>query len=185
MLELGIVHVRLPGQQRQRFAVAGDDVKLLIRHRRQFGRVPGGVVEAELVELLARHGEDVGNVELVGRAGLHADRADEHQPLDPFRHLGRDLGGDPSADRETDEIGSRQTQAIHQFQVNVGNVVHAVEPVRQRRFAETGMRRRDHAPAFREQVDEWSVAPDAGATMQIENGLALPALEHVELDPRN
>src|SRR5215471_5862066 len=27
MLELGIVRVRLPGQQRQRLAVAGDDVK--------------------------------------------------------------------------------------------------------------------------------------------------------------
>jgi hypothetical protein len=40
-------------------------------------------------------------------------------------------------------------------------------------------------PLPRKQVNEWGIASDAGATVQIENGRALPAFEHVKLDPRN
>ena len=39
--------------------------------------------------------------------------------------------------------------------------------------------------SLRKQIDEWGIASDAGAAVQIENGRALPAFEHVKLDPRN
>ena len=47
------------------------------------------------------------------------------------------------------------------------------------------VRRSDHAPVPRKQINERGIASDAGAAMQIENGRALPAFEHVKLDPRN
>jgi len=185
MLELGVVHVRLPGQQRQRLAIARNDVKLLLRHGRQVERVARGIVEAQPIELIARHREDVGNVELVRAAGLHADRSDQHEAIDPFRHLGGELGGDPSAERQSHDVGSPQRQAIQQFEIDVGDVIDAVEPVRQRRLAKAGMRRRDDAPAPREQVDEAHVGRDPGAAVQIKDRRAAPALEHLELDPGN
>jgi hypothetical protein len=184
MLELRIVHVRLPGQQRQRLAVTGEDMKLLLRHRRQVDRVLRGIVKAQLVELVLGHREHIRDVELVGRAGLDADRADQHQPLEPLRYLGGEVGGNPSADRQADNVGSRQTQAIHQFQIDVGDVVHAVEPVGQRRSSKTGMRWGDDAPLAREQIDEGKVERDAAATVQIEHRRAAAALEYLELDTR-
>src|SRR5262249_16624215 len=71
----------------------------------------------------------------------------------------------------------------HQFQIDVGDIVDAVEPVRQRRFAETGMRRCDHpAPVVGEHFEERHIDADAGAAVQIENRGALPALEQFQLD---
>ena len=112
-------------------AVAGDRVQLLVGQRRQVDRVVGRVVEAQPVELLARHREHVGNVELVGGSGLDAHWTDQHQPADPLRHLGGKLGRDPAADREADQIGAGQPHPIHQFEIDVGDVVDAVEPVGQ------------------------------------------------------
>ena len=148
-LQLGIVHVRLPDEQRQRLAVARDDVQLLVGQRREIEReLRRDRGNMSFGSFSRRHREDVGNVELVGRAGLHADRADEHQPLDALGHLGRHLRGDPAADRAADEIDRVETQPVHQFEIDVRDVVDAVEPVRQRRVAEARMRGRDHAPAF-------------------------------------
>ena len=186
MLELGIVHVRLPGQQRQRLVVAGDDAEA--PRRTSFARSTGflaGSWKRSRSSFSLRHRKDVGDVELVGLAGLDADRTDQRQAVEPLRHLRGDIGGDPAADREADEIGARQAQAVHQLEIDVGDVVDAVEPVRQRRLAEARMRRRDHAPLLRQQLEKRQVEADAAAAVQIEERRALPALEHIKLDTRD
>ena len=139
-------------------------------------------MEAQPIELLARHGEYIGNVELVGPAGLDADRTDEHEPVDPLRHLGRDLGGDPSADRKADDVDAGQIQPVHQFQIDMGDVVDAVEPIRQGGFSEAGMRRRDHPPVLREQIEKRQVRADAGAPVQMQCRRSLPAVQQLQLD---
>ena len=66
--------------------------------------------------------------------------------IEPLGRLRGEVGCDPAADREADEIAARKLQPVHQLEIDVGDVVDAVEPVGQRRFAEARMRRRDHAP---------------------------------------
>ena len=96
--------------------------------------------------------EDVGNVEPVDRSGLHADGSDQHQPAHTFRRLGREFGGDPAADRTADHVDLRQAQPVHQFQIDVGDVVHRIDPVGQAGFAEARMRWRDQAVPRRQQA---------------------------------
>jgi hypothetical protein len=44
------------------------------------------------------------------------------------------------------------------------------------------MRRRDHAPRFREQIEKGAVRRNAAAAMQIKERRALPALDQLEID---
>ena len=186
MLELGIVHVRLPGQQRQRLAVAGDDVRA--RHpaswRGRRDSCAGSWKRSRRASPAASR----------TRRGCRAcRRVPVFTPTGPISASRLIRSGtlvaisaaiQPPIEKPT-MIDSRQTQAIHQFEIDVRDVVDAVEPVRQRRLAEAGMRRRDHAALFREQVEKRHVEPDAGAPVQIENWRALPALEHLKLDACN
>src|SRR5262249_57678132 len=97
-------------------------------------------------------------------------------------HCGWERGRDPAADREADEIGALEAKAIEELEIEVGDVVHAVEPVRQRRFPETRMRRGDHAPLLGEKLDERRIDREPGAAVQIENRRTLAALDELELD---
>src|SRR5260370_41428273 len=108
-------------------------------------------------------------MEVVGLAGLDPDRADEHEMIQPLRHLGRGLGGAPAADGEADEIGSRQTETVEQIEIDVADVVHAVEPVRQRRSSKAGMRGGNDAPLLRKQVEKGQIRHEAAAAMQIKD----------------
>jgi len=88
-----------------------------------------------------RQGEDVGNVEAVDRAGLHAHRADKHEPAHELRRLGGEFAGDPSTERTADHVHLVELEVIQQLQVDVGDVVRRVDLVRQGRLTEAGMRR--------------------------------------------
>ena len=63
-LELRIVHPRLPGQQRERLAGAEHGGKLVVRHFRDVGLHPLGVVIGQFQHFILRHGEDIRNVGL-------------------------------------------------------------------------------------------------------------------------
>ena len=144
-LELRIVHPRLPGQQRQRLARAEHGGELVVGHFRGIALHPLGVVKGQLQRIRLRHGEDVGNIELVGRSDLDAHRPAEDDAAKTLRRFGGHFGGDPAPDRTADEVDAVELQDIHQFEIEMGNVVDAVEPIRQGRLAETRMRRCDEA----------------------------------------
>src|ERR1700730_1516231 len=182
MLELWIVHVRLPGDKREGLAIARGDEKLVIAHGSKLGRVVLGIVESPLVQRFLRHGENIRNVELVRAAGLYPDGADAGETSEPLRKLARDLGGDPAADGEPDHVDTHEAEAIHELEIDMADVVHAFEPIRERRSTETGMRRSNDASLLCDQVQERNVWADTGAAMQIEDGLAASALKNLQLD---
>src|SRR3981189_1622275 len=77
MLELGIVHVRLPSDQRQGLPIAGDGEKLLVG---KLGRVELPFLRLDIeqaLELMLGHGEYVRDVEPVDRTDLDPDRGDQ------------------------------------------------------------------------------------------------------------
>ena len=70
-----------------------------------------------------------------------------------------------------------------QFEVEQGDIVRPVEPVGQRRSAEPGMRRRDHATLAAQQADERVVGAEAAGAVQEQHGRAVTALPQFEIDP--
>ena len=69
-----------------------------------------------------------------------------------LRRLGGEFGGDPAADRAADHIDLIEPEPVQQFEMDVGDVVHRIDPVGQAGFAEAGMRRRDQPVARRQQA---------------------------------
>ena len=139
------MHPRLPGQQRQCLAGTEHGGELVVRHFRGVALHLRGVVKGQLQRIRLRHGEDVGNIELVGRPDLDAHRPAQDDPAKTLGRFGGHFGGDPAPDRAADEVDAVEFQDIHQFEIKMGDVVDTVEPVRQARLAKTWMRRRDEA----------------------------------------
>ena len=85
--QLRIVHVGFPSQQRERLAVAHRDRKLFVGEPRGIHSHAFRIVEQQLLQRALRQRKDVGNVEPINRAGLHADRSDQDQPAHRFGTL--------------------------------------------------------------------------------------------------
>ena len=103
-LELRVVHPWLPGQQRERLARAEHGGELVIRHFCGIALHPLGVMKGQLLRIRIRHGEDVGNIELVRRSDLDTHRPAEDDAAKTLRRFCRHFGGDPAADRTADEV---------------------------------------------------------------------------------
>ena len=144
-LEFGIVHVGLPDQQGERLAVAGADGQLLIREHGGLHRILHGIMVHELRHVGRGHDIDVGNVELVGRASLDPNGADEHHLAEALGGLGHHFRRDPATHGAGDDIDLGEAHLVHQLQIDMGDVVHMVDPVGQLRAAKTGMGGRDDA----------------------------------------
>ena len=180
--ELGIVHVGLPGDERERLAVARARQQLgigkLAGVRPPFVRI--GIQQA--VDLILRHGVDVGNVELIDRPDLDADRRDQHQLVDRRRVLGRNLGCGPAADRMADQHDSGQFQSCDQFEIEVREVVDRVDPDRQARSAEAWMHRRDHVEPLAERGEERRGRIKSAAAVQEQQRRPAATLVQLDLD---
>jgi hypothetical protein len=66
--------------------------------------------------------------------------------------------------------------------MDVGDIVDAVEPVRQCRFAETRVRRRDDAVSLREQANKRIVGPYTTGAMQEQDWRSTAALEQLKVN---
>jgi hypothetical protein len=66
----------------------------------------------------------------------------------------------------------------------MGNVVNTIEPVRQARFAEAWMRRRDEAAFFGQRRHERLLRTETSATVEEQNGTRRPlaGIEQFKLD---
>ena len=143
--ELGIVHPRLPDQQRERLAVAEHD-RPAVRRSSCDGSVrhPVGIVVASASARSA-----CGIAKMSGMSSLSAGPI--FTPTGPTRPAGARAPAtwSPSRPRSSRRSSSRpcrpvsRPSVIQQFEIDVGDVVDAVDPVRQARFAEARMRRRD------------------------------------------
>ncbi len=76
----------------------------------------------------------------------------------------------------------RERQLIDEVEIEIGEVVDAVEPARRLRAAEAGMGRRQHTRARGQRVEHRRVRLDADAGMQEQQRPALPALDHLDAD---
>ena len=182
MLELRIVHPRFPREQRQRLAVADHNGQLLIRHLREIRLHPCGIVEQQLAQLILRHREYIRDVELVGAANLDADRPDHDQTANALRRLGRHLSRDPPADRAARDINHTKLETIQQFEIEMGDIVDAVEPVRQAGPTKAGMRGHDQTAPCRKQRDKLCFWIESLTAMQPKQRWPLPGLEHFDFN---
>ena len=151
MIKLRIVHVRLPGNERQRFAVADQNRQLIVAQRGRVRRHLGRIAEKQSIEFRRRQRKYIRQVELIRAAGFDADRTNEKQFLESLRRLGRHFRRDPAPQRTTDQIDARKAELVQEFQVDMGDIVCAVEPIRQSRFSKAGMRRADESTLLCEQ----------------------------------
>jgi hypothetical protein len=133
------MHPGLPRQQRERFTAADHGGQLIIRHLCDVGLHSRGIVKQHRRRVVLRHRENVRDVELVRAADLDPDGPDHDEAANPLRRLGGHLGRDPAPDRASDHIDRRKVETVEQFQIEVRDIIDAVEPVRQARFAETGV----------------------------------------------
>jgi hypothetical protein len=83
--------------------------------------------------------EEMREVPLIAAGELDPDRIDQHQPVELRVAADRHLGGNPAAERKTYHHGV-VGQPVEHLAVELHEVVHRVEILRQRRLAEPGMR---------------------------------------------
>ena len=123
--QLGIVHVRLPDQQRERLAIARLDRELV---RRSGARDRPACAPDR--GTAARSSSSCGIAKMSGMSSLidwtdlHADRGRPAPACsNAFRRFGGNFGGDPAADRAADHVDLSQPQPVEQFEIDVGDVV--------------------------------------------------------------
>jgi hypothetical protein len=184
-LELRIVHPRLPGQQSQSLTCAEHGGDFPVCHFCYVAFHAAWIVVKKLLYALFRHGEDVGNIELVGWADLYADRAYQHQATNALRRFGGYFRRDPAADRATDDVEVAQIHAVHQLEIEVGDVVHAIEPIRQTGLTKARMRGSDQSAPRRQRRDKWLSSVESVTTVQEKKRTALPIFEQLKVDVRN
>ena len=131
VLQLGVVHVGLPGHQRHGFLVAGEDAQLFIALA--LGRKPAlfRIGHGQGVEFGLGRKENIGYVELVARPDLDAHRRHQHDARNAACVLGGQIRRHPTAQRGADEGDVLQIQLLQSIQVDVNEVVDRIHPERQ------------------------------------------------------
>ena len=141
-----------------------------------------GSQKASVEELVLGDGEDIGDVALLAAADLDADRVGEHQMRHPRRRLDGDFRRDPAAERHAHDGEVVERELVDEVEIEIGEVVDAIERLRRLRAAEAGMGRRQHARAGGEGVEHRRIGLEADAGMQEQERPAAPALDHLDAD---
>ncbi len=81
-------------------------------------------------------------------------RAGQRQRRQPLRAAHRELGGNPAAERKSDQVHAVELQLFEQVEIEIGKVVNRIEPIRRVGFAEAGMFRRDNVEFLRKLLHE-------------------------------
>src|SRR5690606_18391310 len=114
-----------------------------------------------------------------------ADRAGQHQLRYPLGHGRGELSRDPPADRGADQRNLVKLETIHQLEIEMRDVVDAVEPIGQRAAAEARMRWRDQPMALGEQRGIGLVWSKTLAAVQEQQRSAPASLKPFEFDVRD
>src|SRR6185312_6059127 len=102
--------------------------------------------------------------------------------VEALRRFGGELRGDPAADRGADQGHALQLEPVDQLEIDMRDIVDAIDPIGQARIAEAGMRGRDDAVMCGQQRDESVIGRETRAAMQEEQRRARAALMDLELD---
>ena len=83
-------------------------------------------------------GIDIDDIARLAVAELNADGVDQDELRDPVRALGRQLGGDPAAERDTNDDQIFQPQILDQVEIAIGDIVDRRHVLRPRRAPDPG-----------------------------------------------
>ena len=78
-----------------------------------------------------------------------------------------------------------QIELLEQIEIDVGEIVDAVDPVGQRRVAEAGMRRGHDLEVAREKIEELGARVDSAGAMQQQEQRSGPAMHDLQLQAAN
>jgi hypothetical protein len=125
------VHVRLPAEAGECLAPARDAGDLRLRQLHQVTLAPRRIGPGEPQVFVMRDRVHVGDVALGHAADLDADWIDQHQPGEAARVAHRHFGGNPAAETGPHQYSARQFQCARQIEIEIRQVVHRHQPVRQ------------------------------------------------------
>src|SRR5262245_59152981 len=184
-LELGVVHVGMPGVETERFPVARPHDDLVVGHGVVVGRPPGGIMPAPPRHFHWRGVEHVADVRGLAIADLDPQRVDEDQPVQTVTTLHRDLRGQPASEGEPHQRHLLVRESVDDVEAEMDEVVHRLELRRTGRVAEARVRRGDDLGVPAEEVEIRSPGIDILEAMQEQQRAPRPAPHDLELDARH
>ena len=98
-------------------------------------------------------------------------RRDQRQALQALRIEDRELGCDPAAEREADEVDAVELERVEEVAVVQDEIVEAVEPLRKLRVPEARVLRGDQVDLLREPLVERQPHPRRARAMKEHNRL--------------
>src|SRR5262245_6839792 len=128
--QVRVVHIWMPAVETEGFPVPVAQDKVFVGHGIEVGRPAVGVVPAPSHHLARRCVEDVQDVRRLPIADLDAEGIDQDEPVQAMAARHRDLGGQPSAERQPQQRDLPPGQLIEEVEVEVHEIVDRVEIVR-------------------------------------------------------
>ena len=128
---LGVVHVRLPGEQRRHLTVPGGYLALFGRRLTAVQpcvlRCLRRVIELLLQHFFGREQKDIGHLP---HRGLHTSRTYQHHAAYRGRRHGGHFCCQPAAHGETNDGKRGELEFVHKPAIKIGQIMHPLHPVR-------------------------------------------------------
>src|SRR2546427_821856 len=153
-LELGIVHIRMPAVEAERFPVPGAHDQLVVREGVEVGRPFPGIVPAPPLHFQGRGVEDVEDVRGLAIADLDAEGVHEDELVQTMTALDGHFRREPAPEGQPDERHLLVRQSLEDVQIEVRQIVDRLEARRARRPAEARVRGSDDLGVAAEQLQE-------------------------------
>ena len=150
--QIRIVAARLPGDLGDRGAVLQRDV-FQFRPQRACDDVVGlFLIVKEVAQPLLVAAQE--RIELLDAGDMETGGAGQRERGQPLRAAHGELRGDPAAERQPDQVDVLEFQLVEQVEIEIGEVVDVIEPVRRVGFAKARMFRRDDVELLRQLLHE-------------------------------
>src|SRR2546425_9688415 len=153
-LDLGIIQIRMPAVETERFPVPGAHDQLVVREGVEVGRPFAEIVPAPPLHFQGRGVEDVEDVRGLAIADLDAERVHEDELVQTMTALDGHFCREPAPEGQPDERHLLVRQSLEDVQIEVRQIVHRLEPRRARRPAEARVRGSDDLGVPAEQLQE-------------------------------
>ena len=178
-----VEHVGLPGEPGRHLPVARGDVDLVGRGRSAIELGPfrnrGWIMHRALEHFFRRKVEDVQDLAL---RRLEPSGGHEDEPIDPTRMHCRQFCGRPAANGMPKQVHPRQPERVEKPQIEPGEVVDALHPVRGVGLAKARVGGRVDGVALGHRGHPSPPASVASGAVKDEQGIACPADERVHFD---
>ena len=150
--KIRVVAARLPGDLGDRGAVFQRDVFQLRPQRARNDVVGFFLIVKEIAQPLLVAAQE--RIELLDAGEVEPGGAAERQRGQALRVAHGELGGDPAAERQPDQVHVLELQLVEHVEIEIGEVVDVIEPVRRVGLAKARMFRRDDVEFLRQLLHE-------------------------------